>query len=827
MSTDSTAMRPEPMALRRYELLSELTRDIVLFIRPDGHIAEANRAALNAYGYTRSELLSMRIHDLRAEEQRPQVDAQIVEAREHGLTFETVHRRKNGTLFPVEVNSSAAPIGGMLLNVVRDITLRKQRETTRALLQEIDHKILERQPLPDILQTVCDKLSQLLGYALVWIAMKQEGGSVGILAAAGGAQAFLHEVTIRWDDSLEGAGPTGMAIKTGHIQKVTLDVESVRHWREQAESHGLVAALSLPLTAGTETIGALSIYAERDVALDTATVQDLSRFANQVAISILAARDQGELRLRTAALEAAANAVVITDRDGSIEWVNRAFTELTGYTAAEALHQNPRVLKSGNHGDQFYKQMWETVLSGNIWRGELYNRHKDGRLYAEEMTITPVRSPSGEITHFIAVKQDISERKRQEEQLLHLAMHDPVTDLANRRSLEETLERAINRAKKGHRGALLLLDLDNFKQVNDTLGHAAGDQLLVSVALKLRYRVRPFDLLARWGGDEFAVLLEDASAEEAASIGQRLVGAVAEARGEFRDYPHHLGVSIGIVGIDGTLDSQTVMSLADRALYNAKESGGNRVVFLDDHTATGAAEGAERLRHALEAGLFELHFQPVVRLSTGKVESHEALLRLRNATGDLQLPGAFLPAVQRAGLMSDVDLWVVSRVLQKLQTDENLHISVNLADSSATDPVLLDRLVELVEAAGPGGLRLSFEISETAALRDLPGAQRAIWRLKGLGCRFALDDYGTGFSSLHCLGSLPVDCVKLAGPLQRHLDTSPVDRAMVQAVTSVAHSLGREVTAEWVESAAAAEVLRTFGVEYAQGYYFGIPSPSL
>jgi diguanylate cyclase (GGDEF)-like protein/PAS domain S-box-containing protein len=731
----------EPNALRRYELLSENTKDIVLFVRPDGQMLEANRAAVSSYGYSRQELLSMRVHDLRASDPPELVDSQMAEAREHGITFETVHRRKDGSTFPVEVSSSVSPIGGLLLSLVRDITQRKRVETTRDLLLMIDRQILERQPLPVILQTMCDRLAELFGYTLVWVALKQADGSVSVLAQAGVAQGFLQAVTVRWSETPEGLGPTGTAIRTGQPQLIPFGAPAWDWFREAGARYGLQCGLSLPLNAGGQTLGALSFYSTRADAFDADIMHDLSRFANQVAISLLAARDQEQIRLQTAALEAAANAVVITDRDGQILWVNRAFTDLTGYSAWEALHNTPRILKSGNQGDQFYKQMWETVLAGRIWRGELYNRRKDGTLYAEEMTITPVRDAAGEIAHFIAVKQDISERKRQEERLRHLAMHDPVTDLANRRSLAETLERAVNRSKLGRPGALLLLDLDNFKQVNDLLGHAAGDQLIVSVAHRLRSRLRPFDLLARWGGDEFAVLLEDAAAGEAEAIGARLVEAVGEARQDLGHYPHPLGVSIGVVPVTGDRDARSVMAMADRALYRAKEAGGNRVVLAAPDEALGTPpDAAAALRAALAEGRLTLWYQPVVRLRTGRVEQYEALLRLRETDGGLSLPGSFLPGVRRAGLMGEVDLWVLERVLEQLAANPALHISMNLSESSLSDAALVEQLARQVRDAGPAALRLAFEVSETAAVRDLAESQRAIWKLRGLGCRFALDD---------------------------------------------------------------------------------------
>jgi PAS domain S-box-containing protein len=417
-----------PNALRRYELLSENTRDIVLFIRPDGRILEANRAAVWAYGYERSELLAMSVHDLRAAESRPSTDSQMAAARAGGITFEVVHQRKDGTTFPVEVSSSPSEIGGILLSLVRDITARRRAETTNALLREIDRRILQREPQATVLRAICDRLADRFGYTLVWIAMKQPDGRVSILAHAGQAQEFLRDLPVRWDETLEGKGPTGTAIRTGESQLIPVSEPNWAPFRARALQHGLQSAVSLPLNAEGETLGALSIYSVQPDAFDQETTQDLTRFADQVAISLLSARDQERIRLQTAALEAAANAMVITDRNGVIQWANRAFTALTGYTVQEAVGQTPRLLKSGTHDEPFYRQMWETILAGQTWRGELLNRRRDGSVYVEEMTVTPVPDATGAVMHFIAVKQDVSERRRQEDQLRHLAMQASSAD---------------------------------------------------------------------------------------------------------------------------------------------------------------------------------------------------------------------------------------------------------------------------------------------------------------------------------------------------------------------------------------------------------------
>lgn len=825
---DGFANWREPNALRRYELLSEHTRDIVLFIRPDGQIVEANRAAVVAYGYDRRELLSLNLENLRAENTRPTIAEQMGMAGDSGITFETMHRRKDGSVFPVEVSASRSEFGGVLLSLVRDITVRRRIEEAQAVLAETDQRILRREPIRQIVQFICDRVSAILGFSLVWIGAKEPDGSVTPLALAGASADFLAGIHVRWDETPEGAGPTGTAIRTGQLQLADRANWDATPWRPRVEEHALGMTLSIPLTAQQQTLGALSIYTARGEQFDETVVTDLKRFADQVAISLLAARDQEQIRLQTAALEAAANAVVITDVAGHIRWVNPAFCTLTGYTQAEALAQTPAILKSGNQTRQFYKRMWDTILAGRTWQGELYNRRKDGTLYVEEMTITPVKADGLTITHFVAVKQDVSERKRQEEQLRYLAMHDPVTDLHNRRSLTKNLERVVERCRQGHQGALLLLDMDNFKLVNDSQGHAAGDHLLTVLGQVLRGCLRESDLLARWGGDEFAVLLEDVTVDEATELAERLRQAVVAGTFRFSGRDFQLGVSVGIAAIDGATAADAVMSRADRALYAAKEMGKNRVVVSSADMPGGlrladAGHWAARIRTALDEGRFVLHFQPVVRLRSGTIDHHEALLRLQEPGGDLIAPGEFLPVAERFGLMPAIDRWVMGQVLQALQMHPDRQIFVNLSGESLSDEALLADIEQMIRGCGDAAFRLSVEITETAAVRDLALAQRWMLRLKSLGCRFALDDFGTGFSSFGYLRTLPVDYVKIAGSFVRNLDTDATHRSLVQAMIAVAHAMGKEVVAEWVETGPVADALGELAVEYGQGFFWGKP----
>ncbi len=579
-------------------------------------------------------------------------------------------------------------------------------------------------------------------------------------------------------------------------------------------------------------LGVLSSYSDRPNVYGHETVHLLTRFADQAALALIEAGQHERIELQRAALEAAANAVLITDREGRIEWVNPAFTELTGWQRDEVIGKTPRILKSDRQAPYYYEKLWETIVAGNVWRGELHNSRKDGSVYVEEQTITPVRSADGEIGHFISIKQDVTIRRQNEEKIRHLALHDPLTDLSNRHAFEESLARTVSRARRGSPSTLLFLDLDNFKIVNDALGHPAGDRVLIELARLIVTLVRPGDEVARFGGDEFAVLLEGVPLDGARITAERLRQAVDEHRFYVGDRAFDLGVSVGVVPVDGTADASSLMAVADTALYSAKEKGRNRVMVVET-AASGvsplseASRWASRIKEALREDRFVLHYQPIFHFKSGRAAHFEALLRLREGPDDLIAPGVFLPAAERFGLMPTIDGWVVDHVIEVLMKRPDLEVFVNLSGTSLGDDSLLSHIEERVTSTGLPAGRLAFEITETAAVRDIVVAREWMRRLKDRGCRFALDDFGIGFSSFSYLQSLPADYVKIDGSFIRGVETEPAARALVRAIDTVAHTLGKETIAECVESLDSVRTLVELGVEYGQGYALGMPGPEL
>lgn len=555
------------------------------------------------------------------------------------------------------------------------------------------------------------------------------------------------------------------------------------------------------------------------------------RAAREAWATRLARREaEEELRLSHSALEAAADGIVITKLNGAIVWANPAFTRMTGYELGEAIGKNPRLLRSGVQREAFYRQMWETIKAGGIWRGELYNRRKDGTLYVEEMAITPVLGEQGQITHFVSIKQDVTARKRQEEVIQNLATRDLLTGLPNQAVLREEIERIVGSAG-GPAASLVLLDIDRFSILNGALGHPAGDRLLVELAERMGPFLPKGGRLYRFGGDEFAFLLEGSDVPEAEAFAEALRASIDGTRFTSEGVIFDVTASLGVVPVEPSRSAAATLALADAALHIAKDEGRNRwVTCREDPVGRRAMDDlgrwAARVRDALRQDRLRLLAQRIVSLRTGETEHEEILVRLVDDSGGLIAPGAFLPAAERFGLMTALDRWVVTHAIALLSATPGRRLFVNLSGTSLGDRGLLSQIESLVSHAGLLAGALTFEITETAAIADITGLQHWAGRLKELGCGFALDDFGTGFSSFAYLQALPVDLVKIDGSFVRDLDTNPTNRALVGAMVAVAHALGKTVVAEMVERAPVADILRSLDVEYGQGWFWGKPEPA-
>ena len=542
-----------------------------------------------------------------------------------------------------------------------------------------------------------------------------------------------------------------------------------------------------------------------------------------------------EMEKLSSALEQTADSIMITDRYGVIEYVNPAFEEITGFTRAEASGKTPTIIKSGRNSSKEYKRLWRTIMHGEVYRNVLINRKKDGSLYYEEKTISPLKDSDGNITHFISSGKDITERMQTEERLHHLAYHDVLTDLPNRVLLVERISNAIKQSRGAEqRCAVLFIDLDRFKNINDTLGHGVGDLLLQAVPERLLSCVRDRDTVARFGGDEFALLLEKVpSSDDVAKVASKLIEVLSKPY-LVHNQELYLTASIGIsLSPDDSTDANTLIKNADTAMYRAKDTGRNNYQFYSTDMGARAFERLSletSLRYAMERNEFELFYQSVVAMGSGEIVGAEALIRWHHPDLGLVAPDKFIPLLEDTGLIIDVGEWVINTACQQGSAVIKLigkpfRMAVNLSGKQFRD----EKLVEIVQQAVrvhqfPVSL-LDIEITETVLMQNDRVSLANISALKKLGMRLSIDDFGTGYSSLSYLKRFPVDIIKIDRTFIRDVTNDPEDAAIVTAVIAMAHSLKLEVVAEGVEDNAQVEFLKHYTCDYLQGFLFSTALP--
>ena len=548
-------------------------------------------------------------------------------------------------------------------------------------------------------------------------------------------------------------------------------------------------------------------------------------------------RAEARLQLAASVFTHAREGILITSADGTIIDVNDAFTRITGYAREDVLGQTPRMLKSGHHGAGFYADLWRELTATGHWYGEIWNRRKNGEVYAEMKTISAVRDVQGNVLQYVALFSDITPIKEHEKQLEQIAHYDVLTTLPNRVLLADRLHQAMVHASRYRQIlAVAYLDLDGFKAINDTFGHETGDQLLIALSARMKATLRESDTLARLGGDEFvAVLFDIGSASASAPMLGRLLSAAAEpvlVNGRALQVSASVGVTFYPQADE--VDADQLLRQSDQAMYQAKVAGKNRYHVFDadqDRNVRGHHESLEHIRRALTADEFVLYFQPKVNMRTGAVIGAEALIRWQHPEEGLLPPSVFLPVIENHSLAIDLGEWVIAHALTQMAAwrAEGLHIplSVNISARQLQQSTFPNRLASIL-AAHPGAWAgdLELEVLETSALEDLIGVSRVMKACRELGVEFALDDFGTGYSSLTYLKRLPVSLLKIDQSFVRDMLDDPDDLAILEGVISLASSFRRQVIAEGVETVEHGKMLLQLGCELAQGYGIARPMPA-
>ncbi|MBI5331695.1 MAG: EAL domain-containing protein [Betaproteobacteria bacterium] len=562
-----------------------------------------------------------------------------------------------------------------------------------------------------------------------------------------------------------------------------------------------------------------------------------------VNVGDLSAHRRVEEELRIAAISFESHAgMVVTDANGVIVRVNQAFTRLTGYSEAEAIGHTPALLRSGRHSTEFYQAMWSELKQTGFWQGEMWNRRKNGKVYAEWLTISAVSAPDGRITHYVGAFSDITHNKEAEAEIHRLAYYDSLTRLPNRRLLYDRLGQALaSSARNGRHGALLFLDLDNFRTLNNTRGHDFGDQLLVLAAQRLNSAVREGDTVSRLGGDEFVAVLEDLSplameaTAQARLAGEKLREALAQPY-ELSNGEYFCTASLGITLFRGRGDTvESLLKQADLALYEAKDAGRNTLHFFDPAMQAAlneriALEG--ELRKALKRGQLSLHFQAQID-QQHRVIGAEVLLRWMHPQRGTIPPDLFIPLAEETGLILSIGHWVLARACTQIHVwaadpaTRHLTLAVNVSARQFRQPEFVSEVRQVLADTGADAARLKIELTESLVIDNVNDTIAKMHELKTLGVGFAMDDFGTGFSSLSYLKRLPLDQLKIDRTFVNDISSNPHDAAIVQTIVSMGRILGMDVIAEGVETVQQRLFLERHGCHAYQGYLFSRPLPLL
>ncbi|GGX67954.1 bifunctional diguanylate cyclase/phosphodiesterase [Saccharospirillum salsuginis] len=533
-------------------------------------------------------------------------------------------------------------------------------------------------------------------------------------------------------------------------------------------------------------------------------------------------------------------AIMITDVNRRIVRVNQAFTDITGYREEEVLGHKPSVLSSGKHGADFYQRMYDQLDASGVWTGEIWNRRKNGELFVEQAVINTVCDASGAVNYCIASFSDITAYKEAQEQIFQLAFHDPLTHLANRRLMTDRIQEAQAESERsGHYCALLFIDLDNFKKINDSLGHSQGDNLLVKLAERMRQVCRASDSLSRPGGDEFIVLVRQLSedrgvaAESVEHFAQKLLRSIREPI-DLNNRAYSVSASIGIALFRGQNDSiDTLLASADLAMYKSKEFGRDQLCFFDARMQQSFLEKSRRereLKQALVDDQFELHLQSK-HTADGGLFGFEALLRWQHPTEGRLSPDRFMELAESSGLIVEIGDWVLrqacrySLTLGEAEQGDRSALSINISERQMAQENFVERVLTIIEETGADPGRLIFEITETLLHHDLERTRQQMLALNQAGIRFALDDFGTGYSSLAYLQSLPLRILKIDRSFVSAMMTHPASLSIVKAIVSMAKAMNLTLIAEGVETQAQIDILRDLGCHYFQGFYFSRPKP--
>ena len=790
----------------------------------------ADRTALNLLGYTLEEVKQKSVEELVPEEYR-QIIGKIKELRLKGDASFSNFREiealsKDGRRIPIM--SASYPIlyqgkyAGFVVFI--DISKKKRLEKLYALLRDINQTITATLFEEEMFEKVCQSLVEKMGLRFVWVGKVSEDGWVVPVSKCGHEEGYLEKIRISVSEEREnGRGPTGTAMREGRIviNPDTRTNPAVEPWREEMLKRGYLSSCAIPIQVEGKTLYTLNLYASEPNYFEEENREVLKEIKRDIEFALNRMREIRKSIVISRALDIAHDWVVVTDAEGTILYANRAVSEISGYDHKEIIGQNPRIFKSGIHPKEFYKELWDTILSGKVFRAVIVNRKKNGELFNLDVAITPVDLPGG-VKRFVAVGKDITKELQLSREVEKLKFYDPLTGLLNLNGFSFKVSEIL---KKGiGRGVLMLVDLHNLTLINKAFGLRVGDEILKRTGERLRNIFREDDIVAKVGGDEFGLFIYPIKKKQDALVVAEKVREAFHEPLEVWDERIRVNINGGVaVYPDDGIDFRELYEKASLSLRIAKELGENHIVFFNkelEDKAHSFVRAKDLLERALEKRLFMYEFQPYFRTEDLSVGGAELLLRIKDEDGKIHYPGEFIEYLENSHMLREFEeraLAEVRRLLGKFPVP----LSMNISARSFRSDEFMEKLTRLASNF-PG--KLVVEITERILIENVERTTSVLGEFKKYG-RVAVDDFGTGYSALSYVKDLPIDMLKIDMTFTKNMLKSKKDRAIVEVITHFADRIGLSTVAEGVETQEQLEELKKIGSTYVQGFLLAKPMP--
>ncbi len=848
-----SSLRQPFLSLAREANTYDAVPDETILVDKFGYVRQINEAVRSAAGYP-IEAIGSRCHTLQHDPAIAEENCEICRYISHGkiLTNQELYIAHTQqwyeiSLSPIRYRNNSFAMVHVRRNVTTVYEAQERSQLYNRLYSVLSYTnkaIAAADSRKMMFDDICAIAIQYGGFKMAWIGLVKDN-HIKPQAHAGDKADFLNTLDIVLDDS--AVGPVGQAAKNNKVRCVnnTQTEAGFSRWRDAAKKQGYKALAAVPLTLNNQVVGIFSIYSELPDAFDDKMLALLELLGRDISAALkrLKERQKQEFAERkiqqlSQVVEQNSHAILITDTDFKIEYANRAFTVLTGYLLQEIINKTPAILRSQYAENETYREVSRILRTGRRWSGQIRNQRKDGSLYWALQTITPIKNNEGEITHYVSTSEDNTDLHNAQQTIEQLAFYDPLTNLPNRRLLSDRLQQAIEHAQRNPEEmvAVMVFDLDNFKTVNDSLGHNYGDELLKAVAHIFQSQVRREDTVSRQGGDEFTIVLAGMKTSQkvvdiATSILEKLSQPITVC-----GHQVVIGSSIGIAIFPDDADNpDELLRNADMAMYHAKDEGKNNFQFFTSAMNKQAHQRLlleNKLRNAIEQNHFQLHYQPQIDLRSGELVGLEALIRWIDPEQGMISPAEFIPLAEDTGLIGQIGDWVIETACKEMKTmhDKGLpkiKVAVNVSAFQFSHGKHLTKVIgSALEKYNYPAELFSLELTESILIEDINETLNVLNSMRDLGIILAIDDFGTGYSSLSYLKQFPIDILKIDQSFIRDITTDDSDKAIVSAIIAMAKQLGIEVLAEGVEEVAHQQFLQSQGCDYVQGYLYCKPIPA-